>query len=58
MVKTIIEPLTRGFLKAAKETPRAYFAPAIALWRALQYATQTLTMEVSEKEVVRIKNHH
>lgn len=31
-----------GFIKGARETPRAYFAPAIALWRLLLSATDSL----------------
>lgn len=32
----------RGFIKGAKETPRGYFAPAIALWRLLLSVTDSL----------------
>lgn len=32
-----------GFIKGARETPRAYFAPAIALWRLLVSTTNSLT---------------
>lgn len=32
----------QGFLMGAKETPRAYFAPAVALWRVLLTTTDTL----------------
>jgi hypothetical protein len=28
-----VKDFLRGFLQGAKETPLAYFAPAIALWR-------------------------
>jgi len=31
-----------GFLKGARETPRAYFAPAIAVWRILVTVTESL----------------
>lgn len=31
-----------GFIKGARETPRAYFAPAIALWRLLVTTTNSL----------------
>lgn len=31
-----------GFIKGARETPRAYFAPAIALWRLLLSTTESL----------------
>lgn len=33
----------QGFSKGAKETPRRYFAPAIALWRLLVVVTESLT---------------
>lgn len=32
----------QGFLKGARETPRAYFAPAVALWRLLVSTTNSL----------------
>lgn len=31
-----------GFVKGAKETPRGFFAPAIALWRLLVSVTESL----------------
>lgn len=31
-----------GFLKGAKETPRAFFAPAIAIWRLFYATTESL----------------
>jgi len=31
-----------GFIKGAKETPRAFFAPAIAVWRLLVSTTNSL----------------
>ncbi|HEX7326930.1 MAG TPA: hypothetical protein VF428_00125 [Casimicrobiaceae bacterium] len=31
-----------GFLEGAKETPRAYFAPLIAIWRLLYTETSSL----------------
>lgn len=31
-----------GFIKGAKETPRAYFAPIVALWRLLASTTESL----------------
>lgn len=31
-----------GFIKGARETPRAYFAPAIALWRLLVSTTNSM----------------
>lgn len=32
----------QGFIKGAKETPRGYFAPAIAVWRLLLGVTNSL----------------
>lgn len=32
----------QGFVKGAKETPVAYFAPAIAIWRLLISTTESL----------------
>ena len=31
-----------GFLKGAKETPRAFFAPAIAIWRLFYTTTESM----------------
>jgi hypothetical protein len=31
-----------GFIKGAKETPRAYFAPIIALWRLFASTAESL----------------
>ena len=28
-----MQPLLKIFMQACKETPRGYFAPAVALWR-------------------------
>ncbi len=32
----------KGFIKGAKETPRGFFAPAIAIWRLLISVTDSL----------------
>lgn len=32
-----------GFVSGAKETPRAFFAPAVAVWRLLLETTEDLT---------------
>jgi len=37
-----------GFIKGAKETPRAYFAPAVAVWRLLISTTNSL---MSQRDV-------
>jgi len=31
-----------GFVQGARETPRAYFAPAVAIWRLLVSTTESL----------------
>jgi hypothetical protein len=33
----------QGFIKGAKETPKGYFAPAIAIWRLLVEVSESLT---------------
>lgn len=33
----------KGFIKGAKETPKGFFAPAIAIWRLLVGTTESLT---------------
>lgn len=35
----------QGFVKGAKETPKGFFAPAIAIWRLLVGVTESLTKE-------------
>lgn len=41
----------QGFLKGAKETPIAFFAPAIAIWRLLISTTDSLSnKKESEKK--------
>jgi hypothetical protein len=32
----------QGFIKGAKETPRGYFAPLVAVWRLLLTVTESL----------------
>jgi hypothetical protein len=32
----------RGFISGAKQTPFGYFAPAVAVWRLLLKATESL----------------
>jgi hypothetical protein len=32
----------QGFIKGAKETPKGYFAPAIAIWRLLVGVSESL----------------
>lgn len=33
----------KGFIKGAKETPRGFFAPLVAVWRLLLTVTESLT---------------
>lgn len=35
----------QGFIKGAKETPRGFFAPAIAIWRLLVGVSESLIKE-------------
>lgn len=32
----------KGFIQGAKETPRGFFAPAVAIWRLLVGVTDSL----------------
>ena len=41
----MINDFVRGFIEGAKETPRAYFAPAVAIWRLLVSTTESLLQE-------------
>ena len=35
----------QGFIKGAKETPKGYFAPVIAIWRLLVDVSESLTKD-------------
>jgi hypothetical protein len=35
----------QGFIKGARETPKGFFAPAIALWRLLVGVSESLTRD-------------
>lgn len=35
----------QGFIKGAKETPKGFFAPVIALWRLLVGVSESLTRD-------------
>lgn len=39
----------KGFIKGAKETPKGYFAPAIAIWRLLKGVSDSLTLPKNGK---------
>lgn len=39
-----------GFICGVKETPRAFFAPAVALWRVLLETTEQLIAAETTKE--------
>ncbi|WP_435626387.1 hypothetical protein [Candidatus Ferrigenium straubiae] len=43
----------RGFIKGAKETPRGFFAPVIAIWRLLLDTTESL---VEPKNASSVRN--
>jgi len=38
-----------GFVKGARETPKAYFAPLVAVWRLLVRTTEDLIGEDAKK---------
>lgn len=37
----------KGFIRGAKETPRGFFAPAIAIWQLLIEVSESLTSDDS-----------
>lgn len=37
-----MDDFVKGFVKGAKETPLGFFAPAVAVWRLLVDATDSL----------------
>jgi hypothetical protein len=39
-----------GFVKGARETPRAFFAPAVAIWRLLYTVTKSLVAPKARKD--------
>lgn len=39
-----------GFIKGAKETPRAYFAPVVAIWKLLLSTTESLVKKDDGRE--------
>ena len=39
----VMKEFWEGFVSGAKETPRAFFAPAVAIWRLLLETTEDLT---------------
>ena len=39
-----------GFIKGAKETPRAYFAPVVAIWRLFYAVTESLLAPKTRKD--------
>lgn len=44
----------KGFIKGAGETPKAYFAPAIAIWRLLVGTTESLLQEKKNRNDSRL----
>lgn len=40
-----------GFIKGAKETPRGFFAPAVAIWRLLVGVTDSLVKKSNSKAI-------
>lgn len=41
-----------GFIKGAKETPRGYFAPVVALWRLLVSVTESLLLPKKRNDLI------
>jgi hypothetical protein len=39
-----------GFVKGARETPRAFFAPVVAIWRLLYTVTESLVAPKTGKD--------
>ena len=39
----VMKEFWEGFVSGAKETPRAFFGPAVAIWRLLLETTEDLT---------------
>jgi hypothetical protein len=42
-----MKEFVEGFMKGAKETPKGFFAPAVALWLLLLNTTESLTSSKS-----------
>lgn len=40
----------QGFIKGAKETPRGFFAPTVAIWRLLLDTTESLVKPKKAKQ--------
>jgi hypothetical protein len=52
-----------GFIKGARETPRAFFAPAVAIWRLLLNTTESLLAghpqdKTNGENDAHAQNHH
>ena len=43
MISALVRAFLTGFLSGAKETPRAFFAPVVAVWDLLLDSTERLT---------------
>ncbi len=43
MISAYFSSFLRGFLTGAKETPKGFFAPAVAVWNLLLDSTERLT---------------
>ena len=41
-MNALVHAFTQGFMKGAKETPKMFFAPAIAIWRLLINTNESL----------------
>jgi hypothetical protein len=45
----MLKAFMQGFTQGAKETPRGFFAPAIAIWRLLLDTTESLCSKRKDK---------
>lgn len=41
-MNVFVKLFMQGFIKGAQETPKAYFAPLIALWRLMYTTTKSV----------------
>jgi hypothetical protein len=55
-MKNYLVSFAEGFVKGAKETPKAYFAPMIALWRLLVGTSNALTTGARQRSTIADQN--
>lgn len=47
-VNKMFKNFVKGFIQGVKETPRGYFAPAVAIWRLLLTTTDSLLQQKND----------